>query len=286
MKIHKLLTQKKHLEAKKKKPHIIYGKPLRVNVSTRKKYADSLGGLVDKMTEDVKNKILALFNSNTATEFFAMDESIASQARIVTNQLTKKWDSIFSFEAHPKAKKMVAQQSASSAVSLTSSLKELSGGLTIPTDILTGPLKDITTAAVAQNVSLIKSIPQQYLHQVKGAVMRSITTGNGLQDLVPALEKYEGMTKRRATNIALDQTRKVFNNINTARSLKVGLKQGEWLHSGGSIHPRETHMDSLDGKIYNLSEGLYDPAVGYNIQPGQLVFCHCTYRPVLEFNEG
>jgi hypothetical protein len=35
---------------------------------------------------------------------------------------------------------------------------------------------------VTENVGLIKSIPTQYLGGVQGAVMRSITTGNGMQD--------------------------------------------------------------------------------------------------------
>lgn len=283
MKTHKLLTQKKHSNAAKKEPHYIKGNILRINHSTQLQYVKSLNSLVDKMTKDVKTKVLELFKSNTAETYFAQDDSIASQARILTNALTIKWDDIFASHSKPKAKKMVKQQSDASAYSLKTSLKELSGGLTISTDILTGTLKDITTAAVAENVSLIKSIPQQYLHQVKGAVMRSITTGNGLQDLVPAIEKYDGMTKRRAKNIALDQTRKVYNSLNTERTQKIGLEQGEWLHSGGGIHPRETHIGSLDGKIYNLKEGLYDPDVGYNIQPGQLPNCKCTFRPLLKF---
>lgn len=80
--------------------------------------------------------------------------------------------------------------------------------MTISASKVTDPLKNTLTASLAENVDLIKSIPQQYLSGVQQAVMRSITTGNGLQDLQPYLEKQGGVTERRATLIANDQTRK------------------------------------------------------------------------------
>lgn len=283
MQTHKLLTPAKQSEAEKKKPHYIKGKELSVNAGSQQQYVKELTSMVKKMTADVEKRISLLFKGNTAKVYFATDASIASQARILTNSLTFKWDSIFAAHAKPKAKKMVKQQSNDSSTDLTNSLKQLSDGLVIDTDILSGPLKDITTASIAENVSLIKSIPQQYLHQVKGSVMRSITTGNGLQDLIPELQKYKGITKRRAKNIALDQTRKVYNNIGIARSQEVGLEEGEWLHSGGGIHPRETHIGEMNGQIFKLKDGLYDPDLGYNIQPGEEPNCKCTWRPVLKF---
>ena len=42
-----------------------------------------------------------------------------------------------------------------------------------------------------QNVSLIKSIPQQYLAGVQQAVMRSIVGGQGEPDLVKYLQKHK-----------------------------------------------------------------------------------------------
>ncbi|KAF9396648.1 hypothetical protein CPC16_010967, partial [Podila verticillata] len=63
--------------------------------------------------------------------------------------------------------------------------------------------------------------------------MRSITSGNGLEDLIPFLQAQEGITRRRARNIALDQTRKAYNGFNRARCVGAGVTHGEWIHSGG-----------------------------------------------------
>ena len=40
---------------------------------------------------------------------------------------------------------------------------------------------------------------------------------------------------------------------------------------------RQTHK-AMDGKRFNLDEGLYDPAVGRKVMTGELPFCRCVFR--------
>ena len=195
--------------------------------------------LILKMTAITEKEIKTFFKSDHAQAYFAADISIASQARILMNALSDKFDQIFNLGAKPLADDMVDDVDGSSATALRLSLKQLSGGLTIKTDQLTGELSEIFKATVAENVGLIKSIASQYLDGVQGAVMRSITTGNGLQDLVPFLQKHEGITLRRARNIARDQTKKAFSNLNRVRMVNAGVKKFEWLHSSGGQTPRQ-----------------------------------------------
>lgn len=283
-----LISSKKQEWVDKFKPtSVMRGKTLYYNVSSQRKYIAKLTALVDKMTNEVENKLTALFKSNTAKQFFAQDDSISSQARILTNQLTAKFEDLFGHKAKPLAQEMIDQQDQNSKTALSASLKELSGGLVLKTDFLNAEMGEILTAAVAQNVSLIKSIPSKYMEQIKYSTLHSITTGNGLADLIPAFEKYGKITKKRAKNIAEDQTRKVYNQLNTSRQKALGLKQFEWLHSGGGQHPRELHIDVLNGQIYNLDNPpIIDEDTGERGIPGQLPNCRCTQRPVLVFNEG
>jgi SPP1 gp7 family putative phage head morphogenesis protein len=141
------------------------------------------------------------------------------------------------------------------------------------------------TATVAENVSLIKSIPAQYMKDVAGSVFRAIQTGDGLADIVPKLAEVEGVTMRRARNIALDQTRKTYNAINRERMKAVGVKKFEWIHSGGGQHPRELHMQ-MDGKVYAFDDlPVIDERTGERGIPGQAVNCRCTMRPIVDFGE-
>lgn len=266
------------------------GHPLHINYSVQARYEKRLKKLVALMTKETRKAIHALYNADHGKAWFGkdtagMDASVSAQARMTMNKLTLTFDKLFASHANDLAQGMVNDNLSASKSALNSSLKQLSGGLSIKTDLLGKDLKQITTAAVAENVSLIKSIPSQYLDQVQGAVMRSITHGNGLEDLIPEIAKYDGITERRATNIALDQTRKVYNSINIERSKAVGVTKGEWIHSGGSQKPRETHLD-MDGEIFDLEEGMYDPDVGENIMPGELPNCGCTYSPIIEFDDG
>src|SRR5690606_4228755 len=177
-----------------------------------------------------KSKIIELFKSENSKEYFkkqkndekmAMDKSISSQARIITNKLMDKFDKLFSEKSKKLSKKMVKDISSISKTNLHSSLKKLSGGLSLKTGIVTEGVKEVANAIVAENVSLIKSIPEKYFKDITGSVMRSITTGNGVSDLITDIQKYDGQTKRRATNIALDQTRKAYNAINKQRMQNV-----------------------------------------------------------------
>lgn len=215
-----------------------------------------------------------------------MDADVSSQARILTNQLEKKFNQLFAHKSRGLAEDMVKQADKTSATALHESLKELSGGLSVKTKVLSGPMKSIMKASVVENVGLIRSISEQYLQGVQGAVMRSITTGNGLQDLIPYLDRHKGITLRRANNIALDQTRKAYNSINKARMQKVGIEKFEWLHTGGSQEPRQHHI-ALSGKIFSFNDlPVIDPKTGQRGKPGDLPNCGCRMIPVVEFDHG
>ena len=80
--------------------------------------------------------------------------------------------------------------------------------------------------------------------------------------------------------IARDQTVKATEAVNRARCADVGITDGIWMHRSGSKVPRHTHVQ-MNGKRFNLSDGLYDSHEGRNVLPGELVNCRCTYKPVI-----
>jgi SPP1 gp7 family putative phage head morphogenesis protein len=199
-------------------------------------------------------------------------------------ELAKRFSNLFGSKAKKLAEGMIDQASVSSAWSLKSSLKDMTGGLTLKTDLLTGELKDVLKASIAENVSLIKSIPEQYHKQVEGAVMRSITSAQGGEHLIPFLRKYRGITERRARMISEDQWRKTYSSINRVRLQKLGLQKFEWLHTSGSQHPRPLHV-RMNGRIYSMSQPpVIDSKTGERGFPGQLPNCRCRMVPVIDFD--
>lgn len=291
------LTKKKQKWAKGRDV-TLRGTPLNYNASRQLKYKRAIERLVKEMTDITTREVKRLFNGETAEEFFdqqevaAMDASIASKAKKLMNSLAKRFDQLFGRKAPVLAERMVNGEEAASTSALHSSLKQLSGGLTLKTSVVPKGMEDVTSSLVTENVNLIKSIPEAYLKDVTGAVMRSITFGNGLQDLVPSLMKYAGITYRRAKNIAEDQTRKAYNSINKQKMQAIGFTQFEWLHSGGGQKPRDSHI-AMSGNIYsfddlpvinqeNVDKGYEAPERGI---PGQAINCRCRMIPVVNFDE-
>lgn len=271
------------------------GTKLAYNAAQQQKYERDLQKIVKKMINFTKKQIIALFKGELGVDYFkhqkqvaAMDASLASQAKILLNGLMSRFTQLFEKQSKTLAERMVDGAAKSSQAALHGSLKALSGGLSLKTGVVPEGMQDVAKAVVEENVSLIKSIPQQYFKDITGSVMRSITTGRGLADLVPAIEKYDGQTKRRAKNLALDQTRKAYNSINKQRMQAVGVKQFEWLHSGGGKVPRESHL-KISGHIFNFAS-LYaeQEALGVPVSdrgiPGEAINCRCTMLPVISFD--
>ncbi len=283
----KLLTDRKEKWVTQFKPDYLRGKALNPNISDAIRYQKRLDTLIKKMIGDVERELKSLFKTGTAKEYFALDASISSQARILTNALTEKFNELFARMSKPIAEQVVEEANKSSSVALKSSLKELSGGLSIKTSSISPEITDVLNASTTENVALIKSISQQYLSGVQQAVMRSITGTEGLNDLIPYLQKSKEITHRRAKMIAYDQTRKAFNSIDVAKMKSLGIKKFEWLHSGGSNHPRKLHIE-LSGKIFSLDD---PPIIEDNKGkitrglPGTLPNCRCRLLPVISFDE-
>ena len=281
-----MLTKKRAAwAAKQSRPPTFKGSKLMPPAAVSSRYVQALAALTAQMTAQVEREVRRLFQTDAASAHFGEDATIASQSRILLNALSAKFNDLFAKKAKALAETMVEGTAKASATALHSSLQELSGGLSMKTKVMGSSLENIYKASVAENVSLIKSIPAQYLQKVEGAVMRSITTGNGLQDLVPALEQYQGQTHRRAQNIALDQTRKAYNAVNRGRMRAIGVKKFMWHHSGGGAHPREDHVE-MDGEVYSFDAlPVIDKNTGERGIPGQAPNCKCTMSPVFDFSE-
>ena len=226
------------------------GKSLRPNVGIGRDYAKPTERLIELMYRDILKELTKTFYG------YGVDASISSQSRIILNYLLKKWQKRFNKVAKESTDKMISRTVKNSSVTLGMSLKEIAKEITIDMTYSNEVLKDVIKASTEEAANLIKLIPQQALAEVQGAVMRSITTGKGMYDLVPFLKvKYKGNIKR-ARNTALDQSRKAYQSVNTTRLKAYGVKKFIWIHSGGGMTQRPLHVE-MSGKEYDLNNPPY-----------------------------
>ena len=112
----------------------------------------------------------------------------------------------------------------------------------------------IVQAGIAENVSLIKSIPSKYHEQILGDVMRTVGVGGNVQELQEALSKISKQTSKRIAFIARDQTAKATALIDRQNAVDTGFTTGVWEKSiAGKTH-RKDHAEA-DGKEFDISKG-------------------------------
>lgn len=296
------LSQKKATWQQQFKKPELKGTTLRPSAGIQAQFENEVYALVEEMTSETTRELKKLFRSPAAEALdslevkilreegiisgYGMDESIASQSRILVNSLISRFFKLFNDRAETIAKRMVSRTIKNSSVTLRASLKKATGQA-IKTDFMTGTLNEVTKASVSEAVGLIKRIPQEYLGKVQNAVMRSITTTEGSGSLIDELDKYNVQIKNWSRNVARDQTNKAYSNINRERMKAVGVKKFEWVHSGGSTHPRKLHKDVLNGNVYSIDAPpiIQEGKTPVRGLPGQLPYCNCKMRPVLEFDE-
>lgn len=194
--------------------------------------------------------------------------------------LRERWVGTFSDAAVTIAPKFVNAVDSTA----TKSLKRSIGEKDLPKVkfTMTPEMKQAVDGIVAENVNLIKSIPEKYFTQVQTITLQSITRGRDLQYMTEELQKQFGVTRRRAERIAIDQNNKATAELSRVRQKSLGIKRGIWIHSGGGSHPRIKHVKA-HGEEFDLDEGLPVGDNGEYVLPGQEIGCGCSWKPVLPF---
>lgn len=268
---------------------IVKGRPLSLPTGLEAEYALTLRKMAKQMHATVARELVAFFNARPEFQQ-GQDASTKSLARALVARLARRFQKLFDDHAEQIAAHVADKAAKASDTRWRSSLKELAGGVQLKTSAVTPGVKDAVAASIAENAKLIKSIPREYLAKVGAKVMESVETGEGLKTLVPYLQQQGGVTERRATNIAQDQTRKAYNNINAERMKGAGIKKFEWMHSSGGVHPRELHITpwpaGLNGGVFSFTDlPVIDERTGERGLPGQAINCRCRMRPILELDD-
>lgn len=247
----------------------------RPNAGVEALYRRRLTALITQMDNSVRYWLAATYRAGPPV--MAQDRTPADLLGDALKKLARRWTKQFDTLAKSLATWFAKAATDRSDASLRAALRK--GGMSVKFK-LTPAAKDILQATIQENVSLIKSIPQQFFTQIEGAVMRSVTAGRDVGGLTKELQKQFGITKRRAHFIALDQNNKATAAIQRARLTELGIKEAVWIHSHGGKHPRPTHIKN-DGNRYEVSKGWFDPAIKKYIWPGTEPGCRCVGGAVI-----
>jgi uncharacterized protein with gpF-like domain len=252
---------------------------VRPNPGIAANYRRKIDRLIEEMNKSVKYHVTAAYRSKppAVAVMMAEDEGPATELRGLMARLRRRWNRRFRDAAERLARYFARSAAERTEAELRRVLR--TGGFSVrfrPTRAV----QDAMQATVAENVSLIRSIPERYFTQIEGDVMSSASAGRDLSYLTDRLQSYDGVTRRRAEIIARDQNNNMTATISRVRYVELGITEAVWLHSGGGVEPRPTHL-TMSGKRYKIAEGMWDPAENEYVHPGQLINCRCVSRPVI-----
>lgn len=148
-------------------------------------------------------------------------------------------------------------------------------GVNLQTIIQRENLEDILIAKTRENVSLIKSIPDEYFKKLETMVFNSTTQGTQARSMIQQITEIGHSTKKRARFIARDQTSKLNSAINQQRQTNLGIEEYVWRDSGdGRVRPSHA---ANSGKTFKWDE---PPAnTGH---PGSDPGCRCVAQAIIK----
>lgn len=136
-------------------------------------------------------------------------------------------------------------------------------------------LKALTAGFVAENVQLIKSIPEQLHAQVAAASLRALQNATPNKRFAQEIEDTFGVAKRRARLIARDQIGKLMGQVAAQRQRALGVTHYIW-RTVNDDRVRDEHKDR-EGKTY-----AYEGKDAADELPGEAIQCRCFAEPIFD----
>ena len=254
-------------------------KAVPANRGLEAKYRKALQRMIAEMHGSVEYWLTAAYRKDpprmAALVEQAQDASPSAKIKKILDELARRWTKRFEDYAPKLAEAYLQGMFKASDSAFRQALKEAGWSVEFK---MTPAVRDAFNASLEENVGLIKSIPEKYLQQVEGVVMRSYSAGRDLATMVKELKQLYPAASHRAELIARDQSNKANAVVNRTRQMELGITEAIWMHSHAGKTPRPDHV-AADGKRYKIAEGC--KISGVYIQPGEEINCRCTSRPVL-----
>lgn len=138
---------------------------------------------------------------------------------------------------------------------------------------------------IDQNVSLIKSIPQEALSEMHSIVSQGFKTGATLTSIEKEIRNTYHVKRSSAKLLARDQIAKLNGQLTKQQQTDAGVNEYIWSTSGDS-RVRETHK-KLDGKKFRWDDPPVVTPPGKPVRrchPGEDYQCRCVALPVFDIS--
>ena len=260
------LAQNKARRLKKEK----VARGVNIDRSVRAKYNKDLQEIANDLIIQTKNE---LTESIRRLEPEYIQDNYAQTLGGILETLTNRWLNI-SRQAKLIAGEMVGGINEKNRKRFYKALQNATG-VNLNGIISEEGLQPMLTSSVNDNVSLIKSIPDEYFKKLNTIVSQGTMRGKSSGGIIKDILALGKSTKKRAKLIARDQTQKVNAAITQGRQTNLGVTEYIWRTSSDE-RVRESHK-AHNGKRFKWNDPPKDTG-----HPGEDIQCRCIAEPVIE----
>lgn len=134
-------------------------------------------------------------------------------------------------------------------------------------------IKDYVTASIKKNVGYIKSIATQQHDKIETIIFEGMKSGQSIASIRSGIEEVGKVSRNKAQFIAVDQSGKMFGELNKMRHEAAGVEEFVWL-TAGDERVRPEHRN-YSGRKFNYKDGANGKF------PGSSDYrCRCVAQPV------
>ena len=254
------------------------GRPIRPSRGVRKRYEDALLGLTKNLK--AQTSILSAVFADGGTQAQLMTEA-RRLYRIAQNEFDNASDAL--------ANSFVDDTTTEHKERYDNMVKAALG-VEFASIIDGNDMVEALNKAVAENVGLIESVPQEQHTKVQKAI-RDHFNGDLQTTLPKRLQQIGGITDRRAKFIARDQIASLTGDITEIRNKEAGMGRYVWRNqqdrrvvgNPSGLYPKgnRRHMDHWhrEGKEFSWDK---PPRDGH---PGKAINCRCFSTPIIDVDE-
>ena len=148
--------------------------------------------------------------------------------------------------------------------------------------------------SINRNVSLIKTLPDEYLKAVEVIVTNGVTSGAKYSTIAKQILGKVGTANShlsgRINTIAMNEIQTINSQLSLRRTTSLGITEGLWRTAddekvrgtpGGKYPNAKPSHFKLDGKRFNLKKGI-KTETGKIIWPGSEINCRCDFSPIID----
>lgn len=275
-------------------------KPIKNPSDVERYYRTQLRSLVRAIRNEVDREVMPILAETkeeyTADSSAVMDSWIdrikSALARIIDRFSSDSYESMYQNVADTYVRRMN-----NSVTSET--IKSVQRAVGVDIRPMMSSMSDYIESSIAQNVALIKSIPDQYLKDVQTLVYQGTADGLTPSAIAKRLTEETGVSDRRAKLIARDQSSKITSQITERRQTDAGISYYRVSTAGdervtgkpGGRYPNaKISCWGIANKDIGFGKGVYTWKDGATwagqtgLHPGKHhILCRCTATPVFDF---